>query len=731
VTEARTMVYGYGCTEILSTSFLSAGADDLGQSAIFFSEEGIAYDTSGSPLAFSFLSLSQPEVRERYGDDAQDIFRKRKAKARRLEGAPYIPALIPGYWNHYHFLIDCLPRVLLSLVPGGASSRILITQAQRHALERFCPGYLNAITHTFEISSRVDISSGELLYLPQAIIPRGANRFLREAMSEFRRVAKRLARPGVHRRIYISRSLAGARSVVNEPEVIDCLSKFGFEVLHLECLAIEQQIQAFSEAEIVVGPHGAGFANMVFAEPGITLLEFLPESALYKAPLFAELTAFAGCTNVVMRCKDAPNAKHPHRRGNVNMSVNCSDLLDLLAFYTRRRPQSTSARPRVLDLHMHGGVAERAMQYLTARHIAEKSEGCALSGVVLPEWGIENVVIEGEPDDSGIGVVGEWVNVDGIATTLRAGFKDRIGLRTQARWLSNFPDVEVSRSLLPANDKDVSGFQTEYLVAHIELPVDGDANRVLLPIDFYEELAQSTGLRLVFLGELDSSAYCRALRERFPDAVFQYASPTQIFHTLRHSVNLVPAVTSFSWLAAWLSRADRILLAVDGFLHPVQNPMIELLPENDSRYDFYLFPINYAASANGFDQAHAALRNRWRRLARSEIACLRTRHRPKRFENFAPHFDEDFYLRRYRDVAAAIAAGRFQDGLEHYRRCGFHEGRCGFSFDTQWYSVNYPQAAVDVGEGLYVDLRHHFVETGCLCGYKTRPSDSGASLALH
>ena len=38
-------------------------------------------------------------------------------------------------------------------------------------------------------------------------------------------------------------------------------------------LSVADQIEVFSQAEIVVGPHGSGFANMVFASPQAKMIE--------------------------------------------------------------------------------------------------------------------------------------------------------------------------------------------------------------------------------------------------------------------------------------------------------------------------------------------------------------------------------------------------------------------------------------------------------------------------
>ncbi|MBS0656271.1 MAG: glycosyltransferase family 61 protein [Verrucomicrobia bacterium] len=75
------------------------------------------------------------------------------------------------------------------------------------------------------------------------------------------------------KRIYISRSKAQYRRISNESELIECLDKRGFAVLHLEDLSIYDQAALFHNADTVVGPHGAGFTNLIFCKPGTHIIE--------------------------------------------------------------------------------------------------------------------------------------------------------------------------------------------------------------------------------------------------------------------------------------------------------------------------------------------------------------------------------------------------------------------------------------------------------------------------
>lgn len=76
-----------------------------------------------------------------------------------------------------------------------------------------------------------------------------------------------------HKRIYISRGSKGARGIINEEELVEYLLRKNFHILKLENCSLEEQISLFSAADVVFGPHGAGFTNTVFCSPGTKVIE--------------------------------------------------------------------------------------------------------------------------------------------------------------------------------------------------------------------------------------------------------------------------------------------------------------------------------------------------------------------------------------------------------------------------------------------------------------------------
>jgi len=73
--------------------------------------------------------------------------------------------------------------------------------------------------------------------------------------------------------LYASRREQSNRRLLNEAEVEALLTQRGFRIIVPGEMRVPEQIAAFSRARVVVAPHGAGLANMVFAPPGATLVE--------------------------------------------------------------------------------------------------------------------------------------------------------------------------------------------------------------------------------------------------------------------------------------------------------------------------------------------------------------------------------------------------------------------------------------------------------------------------
>jgi hypothetical protein len=390
---------------------------------------------------------------------------------------------------------------------------------------------------------------------------------------------------------------------------------------------------------------------------------------------------------------------------------------------------SGAAPGPVVHVNPMGGFANRMMQAMVAMTVASHVPGCVLSNIELPEWGLRFPAVPAGEARRRV-LTDERLDLAHWVAQLASGTVERLEVQVYGQRLEYFLPPELYRQAFAAaampGEDEAPGFGPGQLVCSIRggEVLDGrHPGYVLLPVEFYAELAARTGLAPVFLGQLEPNSYVAALRARFPGALFvDSRGPMADFAALRRSRNIVPSVSTFAWLAAWLSDADQVFLPVDGMLHPVMGPHANLLPLDDPRYRFFLFPANYAVPVEEHGPVHRALLGQWRLV---EPAMLREMFRavprlPRRFDRIGPLFDEAFYLASHPDVRDAVAAGGYACGHEHYVAHGFVEKRVAVPIDAAWYARTYPLAAQEIGEGWYADPEHHYVEIGCARGYRAR-----------
>lgn len=76
------------------------------------------------------------------------------------------------------------------------------------------------------------------------------------------------------KRLYISRS--GRRRVVNEDALVRMLETYGFTYVEDKPRSVVEQYGLYRNAQFILGPHGASFANVLWCEPGTHLFELFP-----------------------------------------------------------------------------------------------------------------------------------------------------------------------------------------------------------------------------------------------------------------------------------------------------------------------------------------------------------------------------------------------------------------------------------------------------------------------
>lgn len=243
-----------------------------------------------------------------------------------------------------------------------------------------------------------------------------------------------------------------------------------------------------------------------------------------------------------------------------------------------------------------GRLGNCMFQYLLARILQLHVPDAVISGVDLPQFGIEcgESAIE-SANAHRIEISGHVFRFAEATEALRKFDSVTVDIRWVCMRMEYFRQhLMFARTLFSIDPSLEIGFDERHLVISIraEDVLKGEhPNYTLLPIAWYRHLIESSRLIPVFVGQIADDPYTTELRKHFPAARFLiHANPLNDFNILRTSTNVVLSVSSFSWLAAWLSTsARRIFLPVAGIYNPLDRPDVDLLPVHDRRYEFYLF----------------------------------------------------------------------------------------------------------------------------------------------
>ena len=115
------------------------------------------------------------------------------------------------------------------------------------------------------------------------------------------------------RKIYVSRLGASARKMINEPELISQLGRLGFAVISAEKMGFLEQANAFRDAQIIVGAHGAGLVNSVFARPNSQIIELRPLNRQGESPMwgtsYVKIAGFMGFSYTPVVSKNEPDSE--------------------------------------------------------------------------------------------------------------------------------------------------------------------------------------------------------------------------------------------------------------------------------------------------------------------------------------------------------------------------------------------------------------------------------------
>jgi hypothetical protein len=199
--------------------------------------------------------------------------------------------LVPRYQNYYHWTIETLPQLrpldAFRAETGRQPTLLVPPDPPSWMLEslQLLGGGKYPVRH-----AEAPVYRGKSTLVPSftSTVTEAEHEWFKRQTAALR--GKDATDGDTPRRIYVSRAGAHERRVHNDSVVLDALSSYGFESYRLEELPIVEQVQLFADADVVVGPHGAGLSNIVYSED-VAVVELL---GAQRKRNFARISEAAG-----------------------------------------------------------------------------------------------------------------------------------------------------------------------------------------------------------------------------------------------------------------------------------------------------------------------------------------------------------------------------------------------------------------------------------------------------
>lgn len=243
-----------------------------------------------------------------------------------------------------------------------------------------------------------------------------------------------------------------------------------------------------------------------------------------------------------------------------------------------------------------GNLGNQMLQLMLAESMQQRLRELDIGGIDLPDWALTRT-LSAPLSPHRLRLIGQHLDLALVELLLANGTIRELELAALGFRMQHYLPCASYQPLFPRRATAAPDGLVDSLLINVrgaEILADTHPDYGPIPVHFYRQLVAATGLRPVFMGQTGNDAYSHAIRQAFPNAtMLQSRGPMGDFELIRSARHIVTSVSTFSWLAAWLSDAQTIHMPVFGMFNPAQREDIDLLPLDDPRYRFYGFPVRH------------------------------------------------------------------------------------------------------------------------------------------
>jgi len=189
--------------------------------------------------------------------------------------------------NYFHWLVECLPKLLFVdicknyysyplLIPSGLHENLKMAlyrlNINNHPIICLDPGTAYHVNHMIfpsALSRVIDRYMGQAVFGTDIVL---SQKWVSKVGDLLRKNEPSNKKPW--RKLYLTRR-KGARALGNQMEIELVLTENGFEIIELDDASLDYQIELFSQASVIVAPTGAALTNMLLCQLGTKVIIFM------------------------------------------------------------------------------------------------------------------------------------------------------------------------------------------------------------------------------------------------------------------------------------------------------------------------------------------------------------------------------------------------------------------------------------------------------------------------